>query len=116
VGRLFRLGGCRTIQELLEAQATEKLGREPYERRSDGARRYRNGYKKQKPYTAEGVIEVLVPQVRDTDETVQLVLEPLTLPRYEAEQGIPRTEQSSYPRFRPSDGVSRTWIRRGGAD
>jgi transposase-like protein len=74
VGRLFRLGGCRTIQELLEAEVTEKLGREPYERRSDGPRGYRNGYKRRKLCTAEGVIEVLVPQVRDTDEDFQLVL------------------------------------------
>jgi len=29
VGELFRLGGCRTIQELLEAEVTEKLDRGP---------------------------------------------------------------------------------------
>jgi len=29
VGELFRLGGCRTIQERLEAEVTEKLDRGP---------------------------------------------------------------------------------------
>ncbi len=71
---MFRLGGCRIIQKLLEVEVTEKLGREPYDRRSHGPRGYRNGYKTRKLRTAEGVIEVEVPQVRDTEEGFQLVL------------------------------------------
>lgn len=62
-GELFRLGGRKILQELVEAETTEKLGREPYERRSDAPAGYRNGYKTRKVRTAEGVIEVDVPQV-----------------------------------------------------
>jgi len=74
LGELMRLGGRRTIQELLEGEVTEKLGREPYERRGDGPRGYRNGYKTRKLRTAEGVIEVDVPQVRDTEELLRLAV------------------------------------------
>lgn len=74
LGELMRLGGRRMIQELLEGEVTEKLGREPYERRADGPRGYRNGYKTRKLRTAEGVIEVDVPQVRDTEELIRLAV------------------------------------------
>jgi transposase-like protein len=74
VGELFRLGGRRMIQELLEGEVTERLGREPYERRGDGPRGYRNGYKTRKLRTAEGVIAVDVPQVRDTEELIRLAV------------------------------------------
>lgn len=65
---LFRLGGRKILQELMEAETTERLGREPYERRRDATPGYRNGYKARKVRTAEGVIEVDVPQVRGAEE------------------------------------------------
>jgi len=43
---LVRLGARKLIQELLEAEVTEALGRAPYERRAEGAQGYRNGYKR----------------------------------------------------------------------
>ncbi len=74
LGELMRFGGRRAVEELLEAEVTEKLGRERYERRGDGPQGYRNGYKKRKLRTAEGVIEVKVPQVRDTEELFQMAI------------------------------------------
>jgi transposase-like protein len=74
LGELIRLGGRRIIQELMEGEVTEKLGREFYKRRDDGPRGYRNGYKSRKLRTAEGVIEVDVPQVRDTEELLRLAV------------------------------------------
>lgn len=74
LGELVRLGGRRMIQELLEGEVTERLGRERYERRGEGPRGYRNGYKTRTLRTAEGVIEVDVPQVRDTEEVLRLAV------------------------------------------
>ncbi len=51
---LVRLGATKLIQELLEAQVTEALGRAPYERRGENTQGYRNGYKQRRLDTAEG--------------------------------------------------------------
>lgn len=57
------------MQELLEAEVREFLGRGHYERQGEDSRRgYRNGYEPMGVKTAEGKIEVQVPQVRDTEE------------------------------------------------
>jgi len=66
---LFLLGAQRLVQELLEQEATDFLGREYYERRSDGQNGFRNGYKERAIKTAEGKIPVQLPQVRDAEET-----------------------------------------------
>jgi transposase-like protein len=42
---LLRAGARKTMQELLEAEVTERLGRERYARREPEASGYRNGYK-----------------------------------------------------------------------
>lgn len=66
IGRRFILLAVqRLIQELLEAERTEFLAREPYERRSD-ARGWRNGYEPKCFRTPEGKVPVEVPQVRGT--------------------------------------------------
>lgn len=66
--RLLRLGAQRLVQELLEQEITDFLGRGHYERRSDGETHsgYRNGYKPGRVRSAEGEIPVSIPQVRDT--------------------------------------------------
>jgi len=66
---LVRAGFKRLLEEMLEAEVTEYLGREPYERKSEGPVGYRNGYKERKVDTAEGRVPVSVPQVRDAEET-----------------------------------------------
>jgi transposase-like protein len=66
---LLRLGAQRLVQELLEQEVADVLGRGPYERDgSHGARGYRNGYRPATIKTAEGAIPVAVPQVRNTPE------------------------------------------------
>jgi putative transposase len=68
-GELIRLGAQRLIQELLEAEVSQALGRERYQR--DGGPDsppklgYRNGYKARRVKTAEGAVAVQLPQVRD---------------------------------------------------
>ncbi len=73
---LVRLGARKLIQELLEAEVTEALGREPYERRPELPPGYRNGYKQRRVDTAEGRLRVDVPQVRDTSEPFRSELWP----------------------------------------
>jgi putative transposase len=59
LGKLF-------VEELLGAEVGEALGRGSHERRrEDDQRGYRNGYKARTLRTAEGAIDLDVPQVRD---------------------------------------------------
>jgi transposase-like protein len=80
---LVRLGARKLIQELLEAEVTETLGRAPYERREAGADGYRNGYKRRRLDTAEGRVPVDVPQVRQTAEPFRSSLWPALKSRTE---------------------------------
>jgi transposase-like protein len=67
---VLRLGAERLLQELLEAESKEYLGRDHYERRDPGQehRGYRNGYEPGRVRTSEGQVAVQVPQLRDTAE------------------------------------------------
>jgi transposase-like protein len=57
------------VQELLEVEQADFLGgRGRYERRAAGQRGSRNGYERGRVRTAEGAIDVRVPQVRDSGE------------------------------------------------
>ena len=59
MGKLF-------VEELLGAEVSDALGRGSHERREEGeVGGYRNGYKARTLRTAEGAIELDVPQVRD---------------------------------------------------
>ena len=56
------------VQELVEGEQVDDLcGRGRYERREDGQVGSRNGYEPRRIRTAEGLIDVAVPQVRGTD-------------------------------------------------
>ena len=67
IGSLVQLGAQLVVQELLERETTEQLGRAHYQHRKPGEplRGHRNGYEPGRLRTAEGEIEVQVPQVRD---------------------------------------------------
>ena len=80
---LVRLGARKLIQELLEAEVTETLGRAPYERREAGADGYRNGYKRRRLDRAEGRVPVDVPQVRQAAEPFRSTLWPALKTRTE---------------------------------
>lgn len=68
VHELLRLGAQRFVQELVEREAGTFLGRDHYERRADGEelRGYRNGYRPKAVTTAEGHVEIQMPQLRQT--------------------------------------------------
>lgn len=63
---MVRLGARRLIQELLEQEVGEVLGRARYERRGDHGSGYRNGYKQRRLDCAEGRLDIELPQVRGT--------------------------------------------------
>ena len=67
---LLKLGAQRLIQEALEQEVTDFLGRGHYERSQQGRehRGFRNGYEPGHVKTAEGGIPVSIPQVRQTPE------------------------------------------------
>ena len=66
ISQLVQLAGQLVVQELLEQEVTDQLGRARYERRSpeQAYHGYRNGYEPGRMQTAEGEIKVQVPQVR----------------------------------------------------
>jgi transposase-like protein len=69
LSELAELGLRYLVQQGLEQEQTDVLGRGHYERRSEGEprRRYRNGYEDARLKTAEGAVEVKVPQVRGSE-------------------------------------------------
>jgi transposase-like protein len=67
LSRLVRLSTERVLQEALEQEQAETLGRGRYERR-EGVPGYRNGYEAGTLRTAEGVLGVQVPQIRGREE------------------------------------------------
>ena len=52
------------LNQILEAQASEAVGAEKYER-SDSRRGYRNGYRERKLIARVGILSLRIPQVRE---------------------------------------------------
>ena len=74
LGEAARRGAQLILQKALEAEVDEFLGRRRYERTEEsGLRGYRNGYEPKRVHTAEGSIELKVPQVRETLEPFESV-------------------------------------------
>ena len=65
---LVRLALRLIVEEALEGEVSDAVGRERYERTEGAPAGYRNGYRPGKIRTAEGVVEYAAPQVRDTPE------------------------------------------------
>ena len=65
---LVRLALRLIVEEALESEVSDVLGRERYERGEGEKAGYRNGYRPGKVQTAEGAVEYSAPQVRDTSE------------------------------------------------
>ena len=64
---LVRQAARLIVEEALESEVTDALGRGYYER-GERARGYRNGYRVGRVKSAEGEIEFAVPQISDTTE------------------------------------------------
>ena len=59
----------KLMQEILEQEVKDYLGRDYYQRDPENGKGYRNGYEPKRLKTAEGGIHVDVPQLRQTEET-----------------------------------------------
>lgn len=68
---LVHLGARLILQVSLEREIMEFLGREYYQRTARRRRGWRNGYESRRLRTTLGKVPLLVPQVRDTEETFQ---------------------------------------------
>lgn len=77
--QLVNKGVQRLLQEALEQEATDYLGRGHYERRKEEEphRGYRSGYEPKRVKTSEGRVEVKVPQLRETLEPYRSRVVPL---------------------------------------
>src|SRR5215211_2588947 len=62
---LVLLAAQLILEEALEAEVRDEVGRERYDGAASG---YRNGYRTGRMKTAEGMVEFAAPQVRDTPE------------------------------------------------
>ena len=65
---LVRLAARLILEETLEGEVRDRLGRKRYERADGEPAGYRNGYRTGRMKTAEGMVEYAAPQVRDTAE------------------------------------------------
>jgi len=67
IGTRLQLGAQLVVQQLLERETTEQLGRghDQHRRPDEPLRGHRNGYEPGRLRTAEGEITVQIPQVRD---------------------------------------------------
>ncbi|MBK9334189.1 MAG: transposase [Ignavibacteria bacterium] len=70
LGLILKKSLQKTVQELLEKEIEKKLGRGYYERKeeTESDQIYRNGYETRKIKTAEGKVNIEVPQLRNTPE------------------------------------------------
>ena len=66
---LIRLAVRKIVEEALEAEVAEAVGRGYYENGAAPGAGYRNGYRRGRLRTAEGAIEYGVPQVADRTES-----------------------------------------------
>jgi len=66
---LLRKSVKKIIQETLEQEISEYLGRDYFERNPEAKTGYRNGYEPKTIKTAEGKVMIDVPQLRDTEES-----------------------------------------------
>jgi transposase-like protein len=65
---LMLLAARLILEEALEGEVRDRLGRERYERTEGPPTGYRNGYRTGRMKTAEGMVEYAAPQVRATSE------------------------------------------------
>jgi len=66
LGKLVKLAMQRIVQAVLEQETQDFIGRDYY-KHAEKANGYRNGYKPAKLKTAEGLVDVQRPQVRDSE-------------------------------------------------
>lgn len=77
VDAFVRLGARYMLQVALEQKTEEFLGRAHYHRGARRRRGWRNGYEPAKVRTAEGMLDVALPRVRETEVPCHSGLSPV---------------------------------------
>jgi transposase-like protein len=75
-GALIKLAARLIVEEALEAEVGEALGRDRYERGEGTPSGYRNGVRTGRVATAEGMLEYAAPQLRDMAEPFVSAIRP----------------------------------------
>ena len=70
----WRLAAQAMLQQAMEAEVEQFVGRGRYERRGREQSTYRNGYNRRRVATGEGAVELHVPQTRDGTEPFQTAI------------------------------------------
>ena len=87
-GELVKLATRLIVEEALEAECRDALGRDHYERGSEGGRGYRNGVRAGRLKTAEGLIDYAAPQVAGREEPFRSEIRQHLKGRTEALEGL----------------------------
>lgn len=110
---LIKYGMEKILQETLEAEVTEFLGRQWYERQDKEARTkgYRNGYYDREVKTSSGRLNIQVPRVRNSiEEYISQILEKLDI----LGEGLKRLSTESYVRGLSTRDIEETFVDREG--
>jgi transposase-like protein len=81
--QFIQLAVRRVLEELLEAEVTDVLGRGYYRHGADDGSGYRNGYRPGRLKTAEGEVDYAAPQISDRDVPFRSVIRALLSGRSE---------------------------------
>lgn len=106
---LMKVGMEKILQEALEGEVTDFLGRDWYERQSDQAANegYRNGYYDRQIKTTEGKINLRSPRVRQTNEEFESqILERLEV----LEENVKRLSLEMYVRGLSTRDIEETFV------
>ncbi len=106
---LLKVGMEKVIQEALEGEVTEFLGRNWYKRQENDEefKGYRNGYYDRKIKTTGGVLELKAPRVRETEEGFASQI----LPRIEfLEEEVKKLSLEMYVRGLSTRDIEETFI------
>lgn len=85
---LVRLAARLILEEALEGEARDALGRDYYARRAAPGAGYRNGYRTARVNSAEGAIEYSAPQIADRGEPFRSRIRELVRGRTEALEAL----------------------------
>jgi len=86
--QVIRLGIRKIVEEALEAELRDVVGRGYYERGAEPGRGYRNGYRMGRLKSAEGAIEYSAPQIADRAEPFRSRIRETLRGRTEALEGL----------------------------
>ena len=104
-GDLVHLALRLIVEEALEGEVADVLGRERYERGDGEKAGYRNGYLAGKMKTAEGAVDYSAPQVRDTSEPFVSSVRAALSGRTRELERLASSSPRPGPRWPPIEGV-----------